>query len=250
MSNEGELHGLVAVVTGASENIGKAIARGFADAGADLFLVARRAGPLDAVAADIHRRTGRRCETLATDVAAPGATSAIAAESVERFGRVHVLVNNAFAAGPRDRDLFATRDDDWAEVLDVNVLAPFRLCRDLGSHMRDHGGGSIVNVISGSGLTPSPTMAPYGVSKAALWMLTRYLAVQAAPEVRVNALCPGLVTEDGEPRSHAQAALLDRVPMGRLGRPEEIVGAAVYLASPRNSYTTGSLIVANGGRPW
>jgi NAD(P)-dependent dehydrogenase (short-subunit alcohol dehydrogenase family) len=92
---------------------------------------------------------------------------------------------------------------------------------------------------------------PYGVSKAALWMITRYLAVELAPLVRVNALVPGLMTEDGSPRSSGQAALLDAaVPFGRVGHPSELTGAAVYLASPAASYTSGTVLFCNGARPW
>ena len=242
---------MTAVVTGSSRNIGRAIAAAYADAGADLLLVARTPGGLASVADDIRENhPDRRVETVAADVGTRAGTEAILQAASQLYGSVDILVNNAFAAGPSGKGLLETSDDDWAEVLDVNLLGPFRLCRDFGRLMLDGEGGSIINVVSGSGFLPSPHLAPYGVSKAALWMLTRYLATQTAPKVRVNALCPGLVTEDGEPRSVAQAALVPTVPMGRLGRPEEIAGAAVYLASPRSTYTTGSVLMVNGGRNW
>jgi NAD(P)-dependent dehydrogenase (short-subunit alcohol dehydrogenase family) len=116
--------------------------------------------------------------------------------------------------------------------------------------MLDVGHGSIINLLSGSGFLPTPKLAAYGTSKAALWMLTRYLALEGAPDVRANAICPGVVTESGLPRSDSQRLLLEQVPMKRMGHPSEIAGAAVYLASDAASYTTGEVIFVNGGRPW
>lgn len=247
----GELDGTTAVITGASKNIGRAISVAYAEAGADLLLVARGAGDLAAVAEEIRAsHPDRRVETLTADVGTRGGTEAVVEAARTSYDSIDILVNNAYSSGARGKTLMETSDDDWGDVLDVNLLGPFRLCRDLGSRMRDAGSGSIINVVSGSGFLPSPHLAPYGVSKAAMWMLTRYLAVQLAPTVRVNALCPGLVNEDGQPRSVAQADLLPVVPMGRVGKPEEITGAAVYLASPKNTYTTGSVVVVNGGRNW
>ena len=105
-------------------------------------------------------------------------------------------------------------------------------------------------MVSGSGLLPSPSLGVYGASKAALWMATRSLAVELAPVVRVNALCPGVTTEDGQSAHPAQAQLLPLVPLRRLARADELVGAAIYLASDASSYTTGELLIVNGGRPW
>ena len=144
-------------------------------------------------------------------------------------------------------------DATWERLFAINVLAPLRLTRAL---MR---AGNVINLVSGSGLLPNsapghlpaPTMAPYGVTKGALWTLTRYLAAELAPDVRVNALCPGLVSEGGGMRDEEPYERLIRsgaVPMGRIARPEEIAGAAVYLASPAASYTTGEILVCNGGR--
>jgi NAD(P)-dependent dehydrogenase (short-subunit alcohol dehydrogenase family) len=116
--------------------------------------------------------------------------------------------------------------------------------------MAQRDGGSIINVVSGSGFQPSPNLGAYGVSKAALWMMTRYLAAEAAPAIRVNALCPGITSPDGQPEHLAHRQLLPLVPMRRLGRADEMVGAAIYLASDAASYTTGEILFVNGGRPW
>jgi NAD(P)-dependent dehydrogenase (short-subunit alcohol dehydrogenase family) len=187
----------------------------------------------------------------------------LAEEAVARFGGVDVLVNNAFSAGLEEGlNVLDVPDGTWEGVFETNLFGPLRLTRALARNMLSSGrGGSVINLISGSGFLPNsapghlpaPTMAPYGVSKGALWTLTRYLAAELAPHVRVNALCPGLVSETGGMRDEEPYERLIRsgaVPMGRIGRPEEIAGAAVYLASPAASYTTGEVLICNGGRAW
>ena len=177
------------------------------------------------------------------------------------FGRVDTLVNNAFSHGlDEGLDVLDVPDATWERVLETNLIAPLRLTRAFARDMLTSGrGGNVINLISGSGLLPNsapghlpaPTMAPYGVSKGALWTLTRYLAAELAPLVRVNALCPGLTSEGGGMRDEEPYERLIRsgaVPLGRIGRPDEIAGAAVYLASPAASYTTGEILVCNGGR--
>lgn len=244
------LEGKAAVITGASKNIGAAIARGFAHAGADLLLVARGREALESHARALRAETGRQVVTFVADVGEPGAATAIVECAGRILGPVDILVNNAFSAGSAQAPILETDDAVWDEVLAVNVLAPYRLAKGFGVSMAERGGCSIINVLSGSGFLPSPNLGAYGVSKAALWMMTRYLAVEAAPHIRVNALCPGITSPDGRPLHTAHHQLLPLVPMKRLGRAEEMVGAAIYLASEAASYTTGEVIFANGGRPW
>ncbi|MEA2212967.1 MAG: hypothetical protein QOF83_2915 [Solirubrobacteraceae bacterium] len=258
------LDGQVALITGASRSIGAAIAASYARAGADVVMAARGAAALETTAAGIRAQAPeRRVETLRTDVLQSSDLEALVAHAVTTFGRVDTLVNNAFSAGlTENRDVLEVSDETWDEVLLANLRAPLRLSRAVARTMLDSGrGGSIINLISGSGLLPNsapghrpaPTMAPYGVSKAALWMLTRYLSAELAPQIRVNALCPGLVSEQGGMRDaepYERLLRLGAVPMNRIGRPEEIAGAAVYLASPAASYTTGEMLICNGGRPW
>lgn len=239
-----------AVITGASKNIGAALALGFAQAGADLVLVARGADLLESVADDIRRRTGRQIATIAADISHPDAAATIVDFATETLGQVDILVNNAFSAGSSQAPLMDLDHGVWDEVLQTNLLAPMRLCRGFAPGMMTSKNASIINVVSGSGFLPSPNMGAYGVSKAALWMLTRYLAAEAAPAIRVNALCPGITTPDGEASHEIFRQLLPLVPMRRLGRPEEMVGAAIYLASDAASYATGEIIFVNGGRPW
>jgi NAD(P)-dependent dehydrogenase (short-subunit alcohol dehydrogenase family) len=244
------LAGKTVVLTGASKNIGAALALGFAQAGADLLLVARGRELLAQVAHDVRHDTGRRVETVVADVSLPHTADEIVRVARQTFGTVNVLVNNAFSAGPEQVPVLDLRDTSWDEVLQTNLLAPFRLARGLAPMLIASGSGSIINVVSGSGFQPTPNMGAYGVSKAALWTMTRYLAAEAAPHIRVNALCPGITTPDGVASHEIFLQLLPLVPMGRLARPEEMVGAAVYLAGDTASYTTGEIIFVNGGRPW
>ena len=244
------LDGKTALITGASRNIGHAIASAFAQAGSDLLLVARGKDRLEDVAARIARATGVRVDAVAADVGTLEGVDQVL-QSARGLPGIDILVNNAHTTGSSPgKSLFEVEDSVWEEVLSTNLLGPFRLCRAIGRRMLEADGGSIINVVSGSGLLPTPGLGPYGASKAALWMLTRFLAVEGAPNVRANAICPGLVSEDGRPRNAAQRAIIGDVPMGRLAAPEEIAGAAVYLASPAASYTTGEILIVNGGRPW
>jgi NAD(P)-dependent dehydrogenase (short-subunit alcohol dehydrogenase family) len=244
------LEGKTAVLTGASKNIGAAIALGFAQAGAELLLIARGAELLEAVAQDVRDRTGQRVETLAADVSRPATAQEIVDFALGAFDHVDVLVNNAFSPGSSQTPILEMNDEVWGEVMETNLLAPFRLSRGFAPSMNATGNASIINVVSGSGFLPSPNLGAYGVSKAALWMMTRYLAVETAPNIRVNALCPGITSPDGQAHHDIFRQLLPLVPMKRLARPDEMVGAAIYLASDSASYTTGEIIFANGGRPW
>jgi NAD(P)-dependent dehydrogenase (short-subunit alcohol dehydrogenase family) len=159
-----------------------------------------------------------------------------------------VLVNNAMHAGGTFgvMPLLETTDAPWHRTLDVNFFGPLRLSRRLVPAMVDAGGGAVINVVSGAAFSPMATMGPYGVSKAALWALTQYLARECAPTVRVNALCPGSMREDDDqrPLSDAQLAV---TPLGRAASNQEAVGAALYLASDASSFSTGEIVFANGG---
>jgi len=243
------LDGKTALITGASRNIGLAIATAFAHAGAELVLVARGQERLEAVAESIHQGSGAKVTTIVADIATDRGLDKLT-QQVDGLG-VDVLVNNAHTIGSRPGSRLIDLDDSvWGEVISTNLLAPFRLVRHFAPLMLEKGSGCIINLMSGSGLQHSPGLGAYGASKAALWMMTRSLAVELAPHVRVNALCPGLVSEDGKPRNESQEGLLAAVPMKRLADPNEISGAALYLATDEASYTTGELLIVNGGRAW
>jgi NAD(P)-dependent dehydrogenase (short-subunit alcohol dehydrogenase family) len=226
------------------------VAGAFARAG-DVLLVSRGIEELERVVAKLKVESNRDIRGIAVDVAAPNAVDMIM-EEAQRFDvYASILVNNAYSSGSTfGTSIYDVVESTWIEVMETNLYAPLRLTKSFGRAMIEHGGGSIINVLSGSGFLPTETLGPYGTSKSALWMLTRYFALESAPMVRVNAICPGVISEDGQPRTGSQALLLKQVPMKRMGHPDEVAGAAVYLASDASSYTTGEVIFVNGGRPW
>ena len=242
------LDGKTALVTGGSRNIGKAMAEGFADAGADLVLVARKEPALEAVAASIRAKTGRAVAARVCDVGSAEQVDALVADLAASGTHVDILVNNAIHTGATFgvTPLLETTDAPWQRTLEVNFFGPLRLSRALIPRMIDAGGGVVINVVSGAAFSPMATMGPYGVSKAALWSLTQYLARECAPLVRVNALCPGSMREpeDQRPISDAQVAV---TPMARVASNVEAVGAALYLASDASSFSTGDIVFVNGG---
>ena len=249
------LDGQVAVITGASKNIGTAISLAFAQAGADVVMVARKKDRLENAAAMVRREApARRILAFVADVGKVADADALCAFVLEEAGGADVLVNNAAGYGStKATSILEIGDETWDEVYRTNLLGPFRLIRGMFAEAHKSGRpGNIINVLSGSGFLPVPTplACPYGVSKAALWMMTRYLSMALAPHIRVNALVPGVVTPSGEPRNNVQAGVMNQIPMGRLGMPGEIAGAALYLASPASTYTSGEVIFCNGGRAW
>lgn len=233
-----------ALITGAGRNIGAAIARGYASAGADLLLVDRNREELEAVAADIRDRTGRRVATVICDIGAAEAVIAIVEVAGKHFSSVDVLVNNALAFGATGTHVADVADHEWQAAFDVNVLGPARLSSAFVKTMLRGDRGVIINLLSGAGFTPVPLAAPYSVSKAALWMLTRTFAKDCAPEIRVNGLCPGTMSPDGVARTEQ---LRLATPLERGGRADEVVGAALYLASDASSFSTGDVVFVNGG---
>lgn len=242
------LKGRVAIVTGASRGIGRAIALRLAEAGADLLLHGSRLEGPQAVAAELEA-SGVRVIAFAGDVADPGIASEAAARAAERFGRVDILVNNAGmnARSPTlDMDL-----SDWQRVLDVNLNGTLHFCRAVLPGMIARRSGVIVNVSSSTAKTAHRNASPaYGASKAAVNYLTMHLALEMARHgIRVNAVCPGPVeldmTRQWDDEYRRQA--LARVPIGRLGTPREIADAVLFLASDMSGFLTGETINANGG---
>jgi NAD(P)-dependent dehydrogenase (short-subunit alcohol dehydrogenase family) len=248
------LEGKVAVVTGSSRNIGLAIADAFADAGGSVVMAARREPALAEAAGGVRQRTGARVEYLACDVATLEGTDALAEFVHDQFGCADILVNNAYFGGDDTLgvDILEIDDDSWQRAFATNVMGPYRLCRSIGRFMRAGRGGSIINVLSGSGFLPNRGLTPYGSTKAALWMMTRYLATELAPTIRVNGLVPGFTagpSVDATPQE-TYDEFISLIPMKRPGQASEVAPAAVYLASDAASYTTGTVLFTNGGRPW
>lgn len=238
------LTGRTGLITGAGRNIGAAIAQGYAEAGADLLLVDRDKEAVDAVAEGVRRTTGRRVAVVHCDVGAASAVDQIVAAAREHFTTVDILVNDALAFGATGTHSADVTVAEWQAALDVNVLAPARLSAAFVRTLAGEGEGVIINLLSGAGFAPVPLAAPYSVSKAALWMLTRCFAKDCAPRIRVNGLCPGTMSPDGVARTEE---LRKATPMGRGGRADEAVGAAIYLASEASSYSTGDIVFVNGG---
>lgn len=242
------LDGRVAIVTGGSRGIGRAIAEGFAGEGASLVLVALHDDNLERAAADLVNR-GADVEVVAGDVADPDtATSAVRAAR-SAFGPVDVLVN---CAGTITREPMAelTREA-WQRVLDVNLTGAFHMCQAVLSDMVDRRQGKIINVTSQMARLPHPSASPsYEVSKAGLAALTRHLALHyAGSGICVNSIAPGSIDTD-LPKSmteEARARLKAAIPLGRLGEPEEVGHLAVFLASSLSDYITGATITVTGG---
>jgi dehydrogenase/reductase SDR family protein 4 len=245
-----DLRGKVAVVTGASRGIGREIALGLARCGADLALASRKAATLDAVAAEA-RALGVRVESIPTHVGKPDEARRLIDETVRRLGKLDILVNNA-ATNPVFGPTVTADETAWDKIFEVNVRGPFVLCKAAAEKMPAKGGGAIVNIASVAGLRPMQGLGVYGISKAALIHLTRTLARELAPAIRVNAVAPGLVDTDfskailGDP-DIAKLALAD-VPLARAATPAEIVGAVLFLASDVSRYATGEVLVIDGGK--
>ena len=241
------LDGKVALVTGGTGVIGRAIALRLAEAGADVIIVARRAGPLAEAAREMSRTSGSQVVAVTGDVGQPDSVRSILDGAESAFGRIDVLVNNTFAIGG-EAPVIDLEVDDWDEPWRVNVMGPFMLSKGCARRMLAAGSGSIINVLTTAAFLPMSPMSPYGVTKAALWMLTRYLAKECAPAVRVNAICPGTTSTDGEVTFEAWRSVLPHVPLGRMGDARETAEAALFLASDASSYTTGQNLFVDGGR--
>jgi NAD(P)-dependent dehydrogenase (short-subunit alcohol dehydrogenase family) len=252
MSTDFSLGGRVAIVTGGSRGIGRAIAVGLAEAGADVAVAARKPEAV-AEAVDAVKAAGRRGIGIPTNVRRPEELRALVDETRQQLGRLDILVNNAgtnpFFGPIQDMDERA-----WDTVMNTNVKAAFFLSVLAREAMLEHGdGGSIVNVSSIGGLQASDVIGAYSISKAALIMLTQVCAKTWGPEgIRVNCIAPGLIqTEFSRALWENDRILKDAVQtaaLRRIGQPEEMAGAVVYLSSPAASFVTGQTLVMDGGR--
>jgi NAD(P)-dependent dehydrogenase (short-subunit alcohol dehydrogenase family) len=243
------LEGKTAVVVGGTSGIGRVLSLGLADAGADVIPSARRQEQVDDTAAEVERR-GRQTLRLCSDVRHRASLEQLLAASLQRFGKVDILIN---CAGTIKRmPTLTMSEEEWSNILDTNLTGTLRACQIFGSHMLDRGYGRIINIASLNSFVALNEVAAYGASKAGVVSLTRSLAVEWSKKgVNVNAIMPGVFHTalnadllDNTPRGKE---LLTRTPMGRFGRSEELVGAAVYLASDAASFVVGSTLVIDGG---
>jgi NAD(P)-dependent dehydrogenase (short-subunit alcohol dehydrogenase family) len=246
-----DLTGRTALVTGASRGIGEAIALALADAGADMALNSRRAESLEKVAQQVEER-GRRALVLPADVTDRDAAQRMVAAAIDGLGHLDVVVNNA--GGTAFMVPFTElRFTGWEKVMRLNVESVVHVLQAVGPHLLARGGGSVVNVASVAGLGGTPTLSPYGASKAALISLTRSLALEwAHAGVRVNALCPGWTATELNRNlwedEQTSAGMTATIPLGRWGRAEEMAGPALFLASAASSFMTGQVLVVDGGQ--
>jgi NAD(P)-dependent dehydrogenase (short-subunit alcohol dehydrogenase family) len=245
-----DLGGRVALVTGGSRGLGRAIARGLAEAGADVAVASRKQEACDEVAAEI-RTLGRRVFGHACHVGRWDEVDRLVDAVYGELGRVDVLVNNAGIA-PTYPDPASVSEELWDKVLAVNLKGPFRLTALVGARMAAAGGGSIVNVSSIGAVRPTGDILPYAAAKAGLNALTVGFADAFGPAVRVNCVMPGpFLTDIASGWDHeAFAARARTFPLRRGGEPAEIVGAVLYFASDASSFTTGAVLPVDGGAQW
>jgi hypothetical protein len=239
-----DLTGKVAVVTGGSRGIGRAITQALAGAGADVVVASRKLDACEAAAAEVRASTGRRAEAVACHVGHWDDCDRLVDETLS--GRLDVLVNNA-GMSPLYERLDAVSEDLYDKTLAVNLKGPFRLAVLAATHTAAHQGGSIVNIGTAGSLVASVHELPYACAKAGLNALTVGLAEAYAPRVRVNAILPGPFLTDVTKAWPADSLDGSFVPLGRLGRPEELAPLAVHLASAASSYTTGAIVRVDGG---
>ncbi len=238
-----DLSGKVALVTGGSRGLGREMVLAFAAHGADVIIASRKADACEAVANEV-RALGRRALAHAAHCGRWADIDGLIEAAYAAFGQIDILVNNA-GSGPRqpshlvDESLFDS-------VLNLNFKGPFRLASQIAARMAAGDGGCIINISSSGSLTPLPQVVPYGAAKAALNAMSLSLAHEYAPKVRVNTICPGPFLTDIAKAWPPEARVTARNALGRPGRPEEIVTAALYLASPASSFTTGSLLRVDG----
>jgi len=248
----GRLAGKRALMTGAGGRMGSDLARAFAAEGADLILTTRTASKLSPLAEEL-RATGARVATVAADFARDDDIDRLADAAWDAFAGVDVVLLSSQPAEPGAGDLLTTPDDEWREQQQAIVWGPLRLMRRLAPRMMAAGGGSVVSVVSSTGLNPTPGYDAYGMAKGALWLLTRYMAREwGKGGIRANAFNPGsIVTGDNAEamqRRARETGVLDRISLGRVGYTRECLAAAIYLASDEASFTSGQLINVDGGR--
>lgn len=252
MTDQFRLDGKTALITGATGSMGSDFSRTLAAAGADVILVSRTEENLEKLAAEINGAGGGRASVLPCDLADPVQASGLA-ERASRVAGVDVVLHNAITTQSGASSLLDTPDDEWSAAFDVIVWGCLAMCKGLAPSMIERGGGSIITVISSTGINPTPGYAAYGMAKGSLLLLTKYMAKEWGPSgIRANCLNPGGIAKPGE-EEHMQemvkkTGVADRISMRRVGLQHEVMGTAVFLASDASSYISGQVINIDGGR--
>ncbi|MGZ9812503.1 3-oxoacyl-ACP reductase FabG [Pseudoroseicyclus sp. H15] len=239
-----DLTGKTALVTGASGGIGAAIARALHEAGATVGLSGTRTEPLEALAAEL----GERAHVLPCNLSDVDAVTALPKQAAEAMGSLDILVNNAGIT--RDNIFMRMSEDEWQSVLDVNLNATMRLCKGAVRGMMKSRWGRIINISSVVGALGNPGQTNYAAAKAGMIGFGKSLAYEVATRgITVNAVAPGFIATPMTDKlnEEQQSGLLGQIPLGRMGTPEEIAAAVLYLASPEAAYVTGTVLHVNGG---
>ncbi|MCW2525350.1 MAG: family oxidoreductase [Pseudonocardiales bacterium] len=240
-----DLSGKVALITGGGRGLGLQMARAFAECGADLFLASRKLENCEAAAAECEA-LGRRAVAYRCNAGVWAELDAMVDAAYDAFGQIDILVNNA-GSSPVAPSSVETSEALFDKIIAVNLKSVFRLCSLVGSRMAAGAGGAIINISSTGSIRPQPVFAPYAAAKSGVNVLTTAFAHEFAPKVRVNAILPGQILTDiadawtPENRARADNAI------GHPGQPEDIITAALYLASPASRFTTGSHVRVDGG---
>lgn len=245
-----DLHGRVAVVTGASKGIGRAIARLLGRQGASVVVSSRRQEAVD-LTVSAFRQEGIGASAIAAHMGDPAQVEGLVRQTIERYGGIDIVVNNA-AINPVFGPILQTDDAVFDKIMQVNVKGPMQLARLAHASMKARGGGSVINISSIEGLTPGHGLGLYSISKASLIAATRVMAREWGPDgIRVNAICPGLVdTKFSEALTGNEKILrmvLAKQSLPQVATPEDISGLALFLASDASSFCTGGVFTADGG---
>ena len=244
-----KLDGKIALVTGSATGIGRAIAVGLAEAGADVACHCRKPGDALETVADVQK-TGRRGVEVSGDMADKEAPKRVVADVIDAFGRIDILINNAGMI--RRAPVVDFSEEDWATVIEVNLSSVFRMSQAAGRHMVEQGSGKIVNIASLLSFQGGITVPAYTASKSGVAGLTKALANEWAKyNVTVNAIAPGYIATNNTAALQADETrnrqILERIPAARWGSPEDLAGAAVFLSSPASDYLNGHILVVDGG---
>ena len=240
------LQGKVAIITGCGRGIGKGIALAFAEAGADIVCVGRTLSAIEATASEA-RRFGHKTVAIACDVTDSKQVESMVAQTIQESGRIDILVNNA--GGATFCPAMKTSERRWDAVVRLNLTAAFLCTKAVATHMLEQKSGSIINISSGDSQLPARGMVAYAAAKAGINSITKTMAWELAPDIRVNCILPGAIETEGSRPALAPVLgkLLAGTPRKRMGKPRDIAMAAIFLASPAADFVTGKKLEVDGG---